>query len=196
MHSRDRTRIVGAVALVTVGEVKEQIVKLMVAIAFATAVVVGTITSCDDNNGFAAPGGPGIGGTTGNAAGGTGGLSEISYEVSLSGMEIVPATNSTGSGRVTVTLNKTTGDVTVTGMFSGLSAPATEAHIHGPAAAGAIGPVLFPLIVTPDISGAVTGNAPMNPAQMSEMLDRMTYVDIHSTSFPEGEIRAQIVQVQ
>jgi hypothetical protein len=176
--------------------VKDQIVKLMVAIAFATAVVAGTITSCDDNNGFAAPGGPGIGGTTGNAAGGTGGLSEISYEVSLSGMEIVPATNSTGSGRVTVTLNKTTGDVTVTGTFTGLSAPATEAHIHGPAATGAIGPVLFPLTVTPDISGAVTGNAPMNPAQMSEMLDRMTYVDIHSTSFPEGEIRAQVVQTQ
>ena len=83
----------------------------------------------------------------------------------------VPATNSIGSGRVTVTLNKTTGDVTVTGMFSGLSAPATEAHLHGPAAAGAIGPVLFPLTVTPDTSGAVTGNAPMNPAQMSEMLE-------------------------
>ena len=36
----------------------------------------------------------------------------------------------------------------------------------------------------------------MSTAQMSEMLDRMTYVNIHSTSFPEGEIRAQVVQVQ
>jgi len=196
VHSRDRTGIVGAVALITVGVVKDQIVKLLVAIAFATAVVVGTITSCDDNNGFAAPGGPGIGGTTGTAAGGTGGLNEISYVVSLTGMEISPATNSTGTGRVTVTLNQTTGDVTVTGMFSGLSAPATEAHVHGPAAVGAVGPVLFPLTVTPDISGAVTGNASMSTAQTSDMLDRMTYVDIHSTAFPEGELRAQIVQTQ
>jgi hypothetical protein len=172
--------------------VKDQIVKLMVAIAFAAAVVAGTITSCDDNNGFAAPGGPGIGGTSGGAAGGTGGLNQISYDVTLTGMEIVPATNSAGSARVTLTLNKTTGDIMVTGLFGGLSAPATEAHIHGPAAVGSTGPVLLPLTVTPDMSGALTGGAPMNAAQMSEMLNGMTYVDIHSTYFPDGEIRAQL----
>ena len=53
--------------------------------------------------------------------------------------------------RVTVTLNRATGAVTVTGTFSGLSSTATVAHIHGPAAVGVNGPVLVPLTVTPDI---------------------------------------------
>lgn len=166
--------------------------KLMVAVGFAAAVVAGTITSCDDNNGFAAPGGPGIGGTSGNAAGGAGGLTQINFDLTLTGMQTAPPTSSTGSARVTVTLNKTTGNIVVTGMFDGLSAPATVAHVHGPAAVGAIGPVLFSLTVPPDMAGTVSGGASMNPAQMNDMLTGMTYVDIHSMYFPDGEIRAQV----
>ena len=81
-------------------------------------------------------------------------MNQISYDVTLTGMEIVPANSSTGSAAVTLTLNKTTGDITVTGVFGGLSANATEAHIHGPAAVGATGPVLLPLTSRPTCPGA------------------------------------------
>jgi hypothetical protein len=91
-----------------------------------------------------------------------------------------------------VTLNKTTSAITVTGVFNGLSSPATGAHVHGPSTVGSAGPVLFPLAVPPDLSGAVTGGASMNAGQMADMLNRMTYVDIHTNYFMDGEIRAQV----
>lgn len=167
---------------------KRQILRLMVAVGFAAAVVGGTITSCeDDSSGFAAPGGPGTAGASG--------IGVISYQVILTGTQVVPSTNSTGTAMVTVTLNRTTGDIAVMGDFVGLAAPATTAHIHGPAGTDSVGPVLIPLTVTPDMKGTVTGSASMNTTDMNAMLDSQTYVDIHSTYFDQGEIRAQIVQV-
>lgn len=167
---------------------KQQILRLMVAIGFAAAVVGGTITSCnDDNSGFAAPGGPGTAGTNG--------VGLITYQVMLSGAQVVPSTNSTATAMVTVTLNRQTGNIAVTGDFVGLASPATAAHIHGPAGTDTVGPVLIPLTVTPDMKGTVTGTASMNTTDMNAMLDSQTYVDIHSTYFDQGEIRAQIVQM-
>ena len=99
---------------------------------------------------------------------------------------------STATGTVTVTLNKTNGNVTVVGTFSGLSSPATMAHIHGPAAVGAPGPAIVTLTVTSSQSGTVTGSGTMDTTHMNDMLAGMTFVNIHSTMFPEGEIRAQI----
>jgi len=73
---------------------------------------------------------------------------------------------------------------------------ATAAHIHGPSGTDTVGPVLIPLTVTPDMNGTVTGSASMNPTDMNAMLDSQTYVDIHTMYFDQGEIRAQIVQLQ
>lgn len=170
----------------------KRILKLMVGFAFAAPVVAGTFTSCYHDDGFAGPGGPGVAGVGGGATAGAGGANEITFDVTMTGMQMVPATVSGGTAPITVTLNKTTGTIAVTGMFSGLSSPATEAHVHGPGAVGSNGPVLFPLSVPSNVSGAITGGASMNPAQTTDMLAGMTYVDIHTTYFPEGEIRAQI----
>ena len=165
----------------------------MVAVGFACAVVAGTITSCDDdNNGFAAPGGPGTAGTSG-----TTGVNVLRADVTLTGLQMVPPlTNTVGTATLTVTLDRATGNIMVTGKFSGLSSPATAAHIHGPSATDTVGPVLIPLTVTPDTNGTVTGSASMNPTDMNAMLDSLTYVDIHTMYFDQGEIRAQIVQLQ
>lgn len=162
----------------------------MVAVGFASAVVAGTITSCDDdNNGFAAPGGPGTAGTTG--------ANVLRSDLTLTGLQVVPPlTNTVGTAMVTVTLDKTTGNIMVTGKFSGLSSPATAAHIHGPSDTDTVGPVLIPLTITPDTNGTLTGSASMNPTDMNAMLDSLTYVDIHTMYFDQGEIRAQIVQLQ
>jgi hypothetical protein len=42
------------------------------------------------------------------------------------------------------------------------------------------------------MSGAVMGTRTMDTSSMNEMINGMTYVDIHSVNFPDGEIRAQI----
>jgi hypothetical protein len=171
---------------------KNQIAKLMVAIAFATAVVAGTITSCDDNDNLAAPG-TGTGGIAGTSTGGTGGVANLAtYNVTLDGMSAVPPTGSTGTGTAVVVLNKTTGDVTVTGTFNGLGTSATGAHIYGPAAAGQMGQSLVTLTVPSLTQGTITGTARMDPTTMNNMLNQMTYIAITTSYFPDGEIRAQI----
>jgi len=151
---------------------KPQMVKFLAAIAFGTAAVTGT--SC----------------------GGTDGADRITYTVMLTGMQVVPAVKTAGLANVTVALDMTTGTITITGLFGDLSSPATAAHVHGPAAVGSSGPVLSPLTVPPDLSGAVTGSASMSTTQMADMLNGMTYVDVHTHYFPDGEIRAQVSDVQ
>ena len=176
-------------ALITVGVMTKQLTKLMVAVAFAGAVVAGTITSCDDDSNNVSTG---VAGTGGGAVGGTGGNNTQTYSMTLTASQEVPANGSTATGDVQVMLNKTTGAITVTGSFTGLTSNATAAHIHGPAAVGSTAPVIVPLTVPSSLAGTVTGTATMSTVQMNDMLNQMTYVNIHSEMFPDGEIRAQI----
>ena len=57
----------------------------------------------------------------------------------------VPPTTSSGTGTASVTYDFSTKMVTWKGDFSGLSGPATAAHIHGPAEAGKNAGVIVPL---------------------------------------------------
>lgn len=158
-------------------------------------VAAGTVASCsdDDNNVSTGTGGTGGSGTGGTSAGGTGGINASTYSMQLTGAQEVPMNASAGTANVTVILNRNNGAVTVTGSFSSLSSNATAAHIHGPAAVGANGPILVPLTVPSTTAGSVVGTATMSTVQMNDMLGGQTYVNIHSVDFPDGEIRAQIV---
>jgi len=179
-------------ALITVGVMKKQLTKLMVTVAFAGVVVAGTITSCEeDNDNNLSTGVAGSGGSSGGT-GGAGGTNTQTYSMTLTASQEVPANGSTATGDVQVTLNKTTGAITVTGSFTGLTSNAIAAHIHGPAAVGSTAPVIVPLTVPSSLAGTVTGTATMSTVQMNDMLNQMTYVNIHSEMFPDGEIRAQI----
>src|SRR3569623_1396789 len=100
------------------------------------------------------------GGHGGSAAGGAGGEANIMYNVTHTGaMEAfsTPTAASTATGAATVTLNPNTGAVSVQGSFTGLSAAASSAHIHGPAAAGVNADIILPLTATPATAGAVSG---------------------------------------
>ena len=114
----------------------------------------------------------------------------------------------TGSGFVNLTLNGTT--LTLSGSYSGLSALANNAHIHGPsgpfpASAGVLynlGNTIVPLNVT---GGNISGTVSLVPLQsgaytVQEQLDdlnnQLWYINIHSVGqFAGGEIRGQIVPV-
>ncbi len=56
----------------------------------------------------------------------------MNFKADLKGASEVPPTTSTGTGTATVTYDASTKTVTWQGSFSGLSGPATAAHIHGP----------------------------------------------------------------
>src|SRR5215472_8618477 len=67
------------------------------------------------------------------------------FTASLTGVQEVPANNSTATGAATLLLSPDEASARVSLTFSGLSSPQTVAHIHGPGAPGVIAPVLYPL---------------------------------------------------
>ena len=144
-------------------------------------------TSCSSDGGGSATGTAGTGGAD------AGGLPTMAvFSMQMSGSQVVPATGSVATGTVTVILEPATGAVTVTGSFLNLSSNAIAAHVHGPAAAGENAGVLIPLTAPTTTSGTISGNGTMTTSQANDMAGGMTYVDIHTTNFPDGEIRAQI----
>jgi len=118
----------------------------------------------------------------------------------LLGINEVPANTSTATGTITFTFDQSTSTSTWTGTFSGLSALATAAHIHSPAPPGSNAAVQVTLTGFPvgTTSGSFTGSSTtINTRTAAEfandLLTGMAYANIHTTAFPGGEIRGQLI---
>jgi hypothetical protein len=113
--------------------------------------------------------------------------------VDLSGKFVTEGTaKTTPSGMVKATLDTTTDELKYTITYSGLSGPVKAAHFHGPAPMGTEAGVLVP-IKGPYASG-MSGEAKVTPTIAKNILDGMTYVNLHTTANPMGEARAQITE--
>jgi hypothetical protein len=120
----------------------------------------------------------------------------IQYNITLdSAQEVPPPTlnGATPSGTATVDVNTITGDVSVTGTFTGLTGNASAAHIHGLAPPGTPAGVLVPLTVDAAMSGNISGNGTLDAAGLTGLLQGQTYINIHTPTNGPGEIRGQIV---
>ncbi len=111
----------------------------------------------------------------------------IKYSATLAGAAQVPPVDSTATGTAEITVD--TDAKTVTWVFTadGLSGAATAAHIHGPASATETAPPVIDVMVDP-----MTGSAEITEAQAADMAAGMTYFNVHTEKFPDGEIRGQI----
>ena len=119
---------------------------------------------------------------------------QTTFSGTFSGAQVVPPTTSTAVGSVTVILNDAETRITISLDFSGLGSNATAAHIHGPGGPGANAPVLFNLGSQGTNNGALGGlSAAVNPTQVAQLRAGKWYLDVHSTGFYGGEIRAQIL---
>jgi hypothetical protein len=112
----------------------------------------------------------------------------------MNGVEEVPATTSLGLGTVTLTLDDVALSVTVTGSYSGLLTNATASHIHGIAAIGVNGPVMVNILTTGGTSGTLSGGGSLSASEVTNMLNGLTYLNIHTTGTPAGELRGQILK--
>jgi len=116
----------------------------------------------------------------------------LTWSTIMYGFNEVPSNGSPGFGFVSGTLDSVSGLVVVTaGSFSGLVAPATGAHIHGLAGPGAVAGILIPLTVPAATSGTISGSGTLSAANVAGMIAGMTYVNVHSSVYPGGEIRGQ-----
>lgn len=130
----------------------------------------------------------GGGGSSGSAVNASA-ASDI-FVASLTGAQEVPptASNARGTGSATVdpVTHVLTASVTASGMIG------TAAHIHL-GAVGVSGPIIFPLTETPAGSGVWQTQVALTDAQLSALIAGNYYVNVHSTAFPNGEIRGQLV---
>ena len=113
------------------------------------------------------------------------------FEANLSASQEVPPNTSTATGAAEVQFNENTNKVTWKITFSGMTGPATAGHIHGAAPAGQNAGVLIPF--TGNLNAQpVMGETTITPAQYADMAAGLYYVNIHTASFPGGEIRGQL----
>lgn len=108
----------------------------------------------------------------------------------LSGNKEVPSNNSIATGTGSFILNTQNNTLTYNISFDNLEATQTAAHIHGPADPDMNAGVLFTLPNGKMINGI--WNYSQN--REDDILDGKTYVNVHSTKYPDGEIRGQIIK--
>jgi flagellar capping protein FliD len=110
-------------------------------------------------------------------------------------------TTATGTATFTATTTGSTTTITYSVTVTGLSGPATLAHIHGPADENnAAGPIVALTITGSGTSGNIitgsfttTGHTTIDMAQLlTHMMNGQTYINIHTAANPDGEIRGQI----
>ena len=120
------------------------------------------------------------------------------FSTFLIGSAEVPPVATGATGTMTLTLQGQTGSWALN--VQGLTSNVTGAHIHGPAGVGVNAAIIVGLSgAQPSTSLSLTGT--FGPANLSgttwdtfvtNVRNGMTYVNVHTTTNPGGEIRGQL----
>jgi hypothetical protein len=117
-----------------------------------------------------------------------------SFEVRLNGAQQVPPVQTAATGTAELTYDPSTRVLTWDLTHSGLSGPATMAHLHGPAAAGKNGPpVIWLSPKGSPVQSPVKGEATLTPEQAQQFTAGEWYINVHTQDHQAGEIRGQVM---
>jgi hypothetical protein len=99
-----------------------------------------------------------------------------------------------GTGSATMSFDTDTRLLSWDMEWSGLSSTAFLGHFHGPAGPGEPAPVVVDLgALAPGTSGSLIGSATISETGAAQLLAGLWYINIHTTSFLNGEIRGQVL---
>ncbi len=113
----------------------------------------------------------------------------VIYNATLKGTNEVPSNASAAIGLATLTYNPNTKlfTIVVTHDLVGI----TGGHIHK-GATGVNGEVVFPFLTT--TSPITYTSVALTATQLSDLNAGLYYVNLHTASFPNGEIRGQLIK--
>lgn len=117
----------------------------------------------------------------------------IVLKAELTGDSQVPPNKSTGAGNLVLTYDTAARMLSWKGSYSGLTGPVTAAHFHGPALEGRNAGIAL-VISAVGLPPAFEGSAILSPAQAADLLAGRWYVNLHTATYPAGEIRGQVRQ--
>lgn len=118
------------------------------------------------------------------------GAALLTYNFTLDGLQESSPNASPATGSAVVNFDTTTLALDWNISFTGLTAPMTAAHFHGPAALGVPAAVQVPIS---GLSSPLIGSTTINSTQAADLQAGLWYVNIHTSNFPAGEIRGQVV---
>jgi aldose sugar dehydrogenase len=109
------------------------------------------------------------------------------FAANLTGAQEVPPTNSGATGTATILLSPDEKTARVSLSFNALSSGQSAAHIHGPAPSGTNAGVLFGLPLGQFSDYEIN----LTPTDVQNLKNGLLYINVHSLTFPNGEIRGQ-----
>ena len=116
----------------------------------------------------------------------------VKFHAAMSTAMEVPPKTTGGKGTADATLDTATKKLTYDVTYSGLTGPATAAHLHGPAEPGANAGVLVPF--SPPLTSPIHGTATLTDAQVTDLMAGKVYANVHTAANPGGEIRGQLTK--
>ena len=119
----------------------------------------------------------------------------IPLEATLDGTQEVPPSGSTATGIAILSLDTDLNELSWDISWMGLSGPATAIHFHGPALVGQNAAVQVNVGPISGLTSPSIGSTMLNDTQGSDILSGLYYINIHSDSFPAGEIRGWVTRV-
>jgi hypothetical protein len=102
----------------------------------------------------------------------------------------VPPIKGNGTGNAEITFDSASRKLSWKVVYSGLSATPTAAHFHGAASSASTAPVIVPMPGAE--KSPIEGAATLTEAQAADMLAGKWYINIHTATYPGGEIRGMV----
>ena len=124
---------------------------------------------------------------------------DTGFVVNLSGLNEVPPNASPATGTAFAVLNTAGTILTYSVTYSGLTAPRTASHFHAVAPPGVNAGVQLPIAGAGPTADSFSGSGAVNATLLTGLTTPSgdgsvkVYLNVHSQTFPGGEIRGQLV---